>query len=821
MSKRFFVKSLGALVVVSLLIGFSQCTLAQEASRKFQRQVNSNLRIRLQNMEMEMSAGTSEGELTLDELDEPDFTGIQVPFGFRPVSKTYRFGPHGMKFNAGMGPKVQIIIDPTFTKKNKDISKVKLYYINRDDKKLDIVDGQSIDTKHRVIEARLIHFSDYVLGFVGNWDGTGLSPFVDYINQGDENVCTDTNLTSVVSTVIDLKGRGLNTKLERVFAPTGISKSYEYYTCPLTIQYPWRWSLTCYYVDTSGNFSLYLPGGACYSWGKVISNYVLNGRTFNVYNSQGIYYSAPASAPFDVVYLNDGTKLSLSGNTETITDPNGNQITINFKIFSLPYTYYTTETHHWGGKDGGDTVVNVANTGYISVPRIEKLIDSIGRTFYFRTDAYGDFTKLEQQLSDNKLKQIIAFVKNTDVDIFIDSLGKTTTYSYQTEKGAYRNYEWSTLGISKVVYSNGTHSEYSVSSDSTGRDHYKTQKFFRSKENTPFKTVVYHYNNQKNTPDVNIVNDGQHIIRYEYCNTSGYEFLTSYQHIYDISGKLLKRVTNSWDLNLIRNVAETTDLIKNDGSIGSTATYNYSYDNWGNPTKIIDPYGTQTVMAYANTNSRKELSTKDCTGIRYVYDSDGNQVFDGYWSYNDPSDGYSYWEFIYYRDDDGNLIPVTETYTYQVPNDYPYQNALYNSGYTLAAGFDKLLTKATIIHDPIHNKDQLKQIHYQYDAKGNLLKSSEVYNGDYLNTDYTYDQYGNVVTITDANRNTIKFEYRGDAPYNSAFLTRVYKVDNTTIATYDYDTALGLKTMATDPKGNVYRYTYDPLGRLTSGQLDR
>ena len=50
--------------------------------------------------------------------------------------------------------------------------------------------------------------------------------------------------------------------------------------------------------------------------------------------------------------------------------------------------------------------------------------------------------------------------------------------------------------------------------------------------------------------------------------------------------------------------------------------------------------------------------------------------------------------------------------------------------------------------------------------------------------------------------------------------TRVYLTNGTTLATYEYDLNTGRKITATDPKGNIFRYTYDLIGRLTSEKLD-
>lgn len=810
MLKKFFALFMGIFVVLSLLAGTTQITLADGSPLKMHRQPNQNTRFSFKNMQIELPAGSST-DFTIEEGNS-DLTGIKLPYGFRPISNVYKFGPHGIKFKNGKGPKISIKLDRVQLKQGDSIEQVKLYYINREQKRLQLVDNQEIDDIEGAINATLTHFSDYVPGITSSWDGTGLAPFADYISDGEEHVCVETNLTTVLSTVINLKGRGLDTKIDRVFAPDGLDPDDymgTYLTNPLTIFQNWRWSLMCYYVDSSNVFSLYLPGGGRYFLGTVLSSFTLNGRKFNVYNSNGVIYAAPAKKPYDVVYLNDGTKMSLNGNVETITDPNGNQITIYFKNY---YDSYTSTTTYQNDDGTWDIIENVTT---ITLPRIEKIIDSVNRTFLFRYSDNGNFFKLEQQLVNGSLKSILTPVG----DGFMDALGRITTYFYQEdEPGAWINYNWTTRGISKIVYPNGSHSEYSVSIKNYGRIHVKTQKFFKPNENTPFRMVVYNYDNQYKAS--NTVNDGSKIMKYTLV--FHHETLTETEETFELTKNFFtKRITYGYDFNLTRRTSIKTDYANTKGNIVSFATYTYSYDNWGNITKIIDPYGTETVMAYANTDSKKTISTKDCTGTRYVYDSDGNQMFLGYWEYHTPSDGANWSEYIYIPDENGQLIPLTETYTYQVQTGY--KDVLYptftgtNPSVTI---WNRLLTKATIVEDKIHNTKQLSQVQYEYDAKGNLLTESVFYNNGYLSTKYTYDQFGNVLTKTDANNNTLKFEYKSVSPYNSAFLTRVYKTDNSTISTIDYDTNIGTMTTVVDPKGNNFTYAYDNIGRVTEQRLN-
>ncbi|WP_165908335.1 RHS repeat protein, partial [Hydrogenispora ethanolica] len=272
------------------------------------------------------------------------------------------------------------------------------------------------------------------------------------------------------------------------------------------------------------------------------------------------------------------------------------------------------------------------------------------------------------------------------------------------------------------------------------------QEFYQPNQTQPYQTITYSGKLNSYTD----VNDGASRTRYTFDDLGN----TTKTEVYDLNGQLQKTITHAGIVN--RHPGTVSVQYATGGVLGTAATTKYEYDDWLNTTRVLDPYGAETRMAYANTNSNKSLSQFNAA----------------------------------------------------------YQNALY----TTAAGYDRLLTKATLVHDPVHSTNQLNQSHYQYDSKGNLLMERNWTNNTYLDTKYTYDAYGNVLSKTDANGNILNFEYRSDAPYNSAYLTAVKRSDGTILAGYDYDTNLGRRIRATDPKGNIFTYQYDAVGRMTQAQ---
>ncbi len=77
-------------------------------------------------------------------------------------------------------------------------------------------------------------------------------------------------------------------------------------------------------------------------------------------------------------------------------------------------------------------------------------------------------------------------------------------------------------------------------------------------------------------------------------------------------------------------------------------------------------------------------------------------------------------------------------------------------------------------------------------------------------TQFTYDSYGNLTSITDAGGHTTTLAYDTHHFY-LASITNAF--NNTVTTTYDFNT--GLLTSITDAKGNTTSFEYDILGRVT------
>jgi len=131
------------------------------------------------------------------------------------------------------------------------------------------------------------------------------------------------------------------------------------------------------------------------------------------------------------------------------------------------------------------------------------------------------------------------------------------------------------------------------------------------------------------------------------------------------------------------------------------------------------------------------------------------------------------------------------------------------------------LSKTTLYDE---NNVRCSEKYYYYDGAitnltpptiGNLTKEEEwldtaVSSTDYPTTQMTYDSYGNILTITDANNNVTTNTY--DPVYNKFLITIENAQNRTTSFTYDARYAQILST--TDQNGVTESSVYDEFGRL-------
>ena len=731
---------------------------------------------------------------------------------------------------------------------------------------------------HAVPGLNIVSSNDNVPGVLPGWNGDGINPFMDYAHEGEISINLYDLSRNIVREIQTFKGRGMDLELRMV------RTSNDNVFNPFRFLPYWRLDLPHVFTAQNGYQVLYLPGGATFN----LVNGV-NGYGGKVYTSNGEKVIVKYVGSTMHITFKDGSTISKSAGKQVYKDCNGNMIT-----FITSPKYYAKEI-----KD--------------DIHRVTKITDTVGREFNLTYNGIN-LTKIDQKLSNGQSRTILSIEGNhSNGFTFIDVMGKKTIYNKSDE----------------IIYPNNTSVKIEVNSGKV------YQKWFHKGNSTPVRTVVY---SSKNNKQYTEVNDGVRIKRYYFTNSSfkdpeskwdvnfspvipdGYTYKEeTYENNNGSIGKLLKRVLTSFNFYLYYNNLDvrkqrsyarprivTTYFAKENESLGTGSKYSYEYDDWGNVIKAIDPNGTETHMAYANTDSKRNLSditrpestttwTKmplnftggwDVTGdqngyrlfVNYSHGSNktiefkistvvslgqhggdisfnssiysGKSVYfkvDGVTICQIKADKVSLpagdhtleWLFIGYTGPMygccctiSNLV-VRKKNVYTPPAGTQYQDYYYNSsiGSYSNIGYDKLLTKATIVKDGINKTEKLRQTHYKYDSKGNITEISQAHGNGYIKTKNSYDAYGNLLTTCDARENELRFQYL-DNPNNSSFksvyLKRVYRPDGTTIAEFAYGPDgngnngfdLGLKTQAIDPKGNVFRFDYDALGRLKKEYLN-
>lgn len=729
-------------ITISLL--FILCPLTTiygtDERQLFRGKPNQIERVRFHELELEVPNNSSGEELSVGYGADNELSGIRVPRGFRALSRPYQFGPDGMRFKPGNLLKCRFKITPEMLPGGYQAEQVRLYYINRDSKRLEPVYDYVLH-QDGTFEAGIQHFSSYVPGVVPDWDGEGIAPYMDYINNGEESVSTCGLKLNILAPIYSLPGRGgLNFNLSRSYNPD--ASTYDpFYICD-------NWNFDMLYYFQGG---IHIPGGGTYS-----IPYSYDGSS-KIYDRGVVFKAIYKDDILSEIQLQDGTIMHvvkkslpvydssgvLIGYSDfyvnnDIVDPNGNKIT---------YTY-------------GSTTYN-ESVYILSKLRITQVTDTAGRQFKFAKDTTG--YKVTQVLNDGTQRQIFKQTHGSNYDEFSDVLGRTTKYEYN-----------STNDITKITYPNGSRTEYQyvkdkVMYDTDGLKENRVDEhtYYKPGETTPFKRIYYTQDTGKYSVTIY---DGTKIRKVTLTNSDpkGYP---EKEEIFDLNNRLLKQTINNYykvgeGSKYGRPKTAATQMADSYGTLGVAATYEYQYDNWGNTIYLQDPSGTITRMAYANTNSEKNLSTfSDVPGITY---------------------------------EDAKYPTVSNTKI-----------------------FNLLVTRANFMKNPLANSLQLGQVHCQYDAKGNLILQSILKSANtktYLETRYFYDASGNALSSIDPKYNEVKYEYSDN--YKSAYLTRVYQPDkNQTLATYTYDFDLGKPLTVTDPKQNTYRYGYDLLGRCTSQSL--
>lgn len=237
----------------------------------------------------------------------------------------------------------------------------------------------------------------------------------------------------------------------------------------------------------------------------------------------------------------------------------------------------------------------------------------------------------------------------------------------------------------------------------------------------------------------------------------------------------------------------------------------YEYDAVGNTTKIVDPLNNETRFQYDANGNRTHIIDANAVAGTQPTNSFGATVYQEYDELNRLTRT-------------GDALEGATRYTYDLlSNITSIQDA---EGRTTSFVYNDLGQLTTVI-DPLVETPADKVTTYTYDEAGNVLTKADRkgqvtrYTYDKLNRldyvdyaddsyeDYSYDIYGNLETVSNAN---VTYSYTYDL--KNRLKSKTDSRQNRNLA-YDYDN-VGNLIQKTDYQNEVTDYRYDSTNRLVS-----
>lgn len=265
----------------------------------------------------------------------------------------------------------------------------------------------------------------------------------------------------------------------------------------------------------------------------------------------------------------------------------------------------------------------------------------------------------------------------------------------------------------------------------------------------------------------------------------------TWTYTYDAAGNVLTRTdplnhTTTYDYDLFGRPTMVTDALGGD--------LQYQYSLWlPDPHTRIDPRDFTSTRTFDEEGRITSITDEAGKVTTYGYDANGNLT-----TVTDPLN-----QVTSYAYDENNRMqsqtnPLSETTSYTYEGQGRLATETDPLGRVTSYGYDDAgrLISRTLPNSGVWT--------YAYDANGNLTSTTNPLN---QTTSYTYDANNQLLSSTDAKNQTTSYAY--DAAGRLVSITNA--LNQTT--TYTYDAAGNLLT-ETDPLNRTWTYTYDPLGHV-------
>jgi len=261
-------------------------------------------------------------------------------------------------------------------------------------------------------------------------------------------------------------------------------------------------------------------------------------------------------------------------------------------------------------------------------------------------------------------------------------------------------------------------------------------------------------------------------------------------YTYDVEERLVS-ITDAKETTWLVNTYDDQNRVVTQFSLGGFYSISYEGTSTEPVAVVTDRKGSQTRYEM-NEQGLVTREIRDWGGLNLVtqkaYDSDLNLV-----SLTDPRGNTTLYEY----DDNGNRNKITDAYDDETV--YTYE-LTYNQVTSITDALDRLTT-------------------FDYDDSGNLIKITENATLTPVETTFTYDTNGDLLSTTDALGNTTTYEYDDYGYIHKIIQT----LDAETIETVFVHDVLGNLLSRTNANGHTTSYEYDDANQLinTTNALDK
>jgi RHS repeat-associated protein len=442
------------------------------------------------------------------------------------------------------------------------------------------------------------------------------------------------------------------------------------------------------------------------------------------------------------------------GNVLTETDSLGNVTSYTYGPFGRVLT--TT-----------DPLGHVTTNTYDSAGNLLSTTDAAGNTTQYAYDSAGNLTSTTDPAGNVTRYQYDSAGR---MIVQIDALGHATDYTYDANGNQLTSTTTQTTpsGVRTLVTTNTYDAQGNLLTTTDAEGH----------------TVTYQYDAL-----------GHRIAAIDALNRQT-------QYIYDNRGLLIQTkypdgTSTSSTYDLDGNRISSTD------QAGRTTTYTYDKLNRLVQTTFPDGSSTQTEYDAAGrvTAQVDELGHR----TQFQYDADGNQILTQDALGDQTTSTY---------DADGHQVSQTDALGHTTHYVYDplgrVTQTIFVDGTSTSSTYDAL-------GHVVVSTDQAGVVtKYEYDALGRLTAVTQNYQpgipadaATNVRTVYAYDELGDLVSQTDANKHTTSYQYNGIGERTGTTLP----LGQTSSTTYD---AAGNVASTTDFNGQTITYNYDKQNRLTA-----